>query len=62
MLMLLKQLIMLSSPFRMKLLLLLLDVEEEIAVIEKCCLMLYMFWGVIFMIEIVGLIICYFDC
>ena len=62
MLMLLKQLIMLSSPFRMKLLLLLLDVEEEIAVIEKYCLMLYMFWGVIFMIEIVGLIISYCDC
>ena len=35
MLMLLKQLIMLSSPFRMRLLLLLLNIEEEIAVVEK---------------------------
>ena len=35
---------MLSSSFRTKLLLLLLDVEEEVAMIEKCCLMLYMFW------------------
>ena len=35
MLLLLKQLIMLSSPFRMRLLLLLLDIEEEIAVVEK---------------------------
>ena len=34
---------MLSSPFRTKLLLLLLDVEEEVAVGEECCLMLYMF-------------------
>ena len=35
MLMLLKQLIILSSPFRMKLLFLLLEVEEEIAVVES---------------------------
>ena len=33
MLLLLKQLIMLSSPFRMKLLL--LDVEEEVTVVEE---------------------------
>ena len=32
---------MLSSPFRVKLLFQLLDVEEEIAVVEECCLMLY---------------------
>ena len=37
MLLLLKQLIMLSSPFRVKLLFLLLNVEEEIAVVEECC-------------------------
>ena len=43
MLLLLEQLIMLSSPFKVKLLLLLLDVEEEVAVVEECCLMLYMF-------------------
>ena len=43
MLILLKQLKMLSSPFRVKLLFQLLDVEEEIAVVEECCLMLYMF-------------------
>ena len=35
MLLLLKQLIMLSSPFRVKLLFLLLNVEEEIAVVEE---------------------------
>ena len=35
MLLLLKQLIMLSSPFRVKLLLLLLDVKEEVAVVEE---------------------------
>ena len=35
MLMLLKQLIMLNSPFRMKLLFLLLDIEEEVAVVEE---------------------------
>ena len=35
MLMLLKQLIILSSPFSVKLLLLLLDVEEEVAVVEE---------------------------
>ena len=44
MLLLLKQLIMLSSPFKAKLLLLLLDVKEEVAVVEECCLILYMFW------------------
>ena len=33
---------MLSSPFRMKLLLMLLDVEEEVAVVEECCLRLYL--------------------
>ena len=43
MLLLLKQLIMLSSPFRMKLLLLLLDVEEEVAVVEECYLRVYLF-------------------
>ena len=42
MLLLLKQLIMLSSPFRIKLLLLVLDVEEEIAVVEECCFRLYL--------------------
>ena len=36
MLLLLKQLIMLSSPFRMMLLLLHLDVEGEVAVVEEC--------------------------
>ena len=41
MLPLLKQLIMLNSPLRMKLLLLLLDVEEEIAVVAECCICLY---------------------
>ena len=35
MLLLLKQLKLLSNPFRMKLLLLLLDVEEEVAVVEE---------------------------
>ena len=35
MLLLLKQLKLLCSPFRVKLLFLLLDVEEEIAVVEK---------------------------
>ena len=35
MLLLLKQLIMLSSLFRVKLLLLILDVEEEVAVVEE---------------------------
>ena len=43
MLLLLKQLTMLSSPFRMKLLLMLLDVEEEVAMVEECCLRLYLF-------------------
>ena len=62
MLLLLEQLIMLSSPFKVKLLLLLLDVEEEVAVVEECCLMLYMFGCDFFMNGIVGLIICYFDC
>ena len=37
MLLLLKQLKLLSSPFRVKLLFLLLDIEEEIAVVEECC-------------------------
>ena len=37
MFLLLKQLQLLSSPFRVKLLFLLLDVEEEIAVVEECC-------------------------
>ena len=45
MLLLLKQLIMLSSPFRAKLLLLILDVEEGVAVVEECCLILFMFWA-----------------
>ena len=35
MLLLLKQLIRLSSPFKAKFLLLLLNIEEEIAVVEK---------------------------
>ena len=60
MLLLLKQLIMLSSPFRVKLLFLLLDVEEELAVVEECCLMLYLL-----MCDsrngFADLIICYFD-
>ena len=45
MLLLLKQLIMLSSPFKMKLLLvlMLLDVEEEVAVVEECYLRVYLF-------------------
>ena len=43
MLLLLKQLMMLSNPFRMKLLLLLLDIEEEVAVVEKCYLRVYLF-------------------
>ena len=45
MLLLLKQLIMLSSPFKVKLLLLLLDVEEEVAVVEECYLMLYLIYA-----------------
>ena len=52
---------MLSSPFRMKLLLLLLDVEGEIAVVEECCVRLYLLMCD-FRNGIVGLIICYFDC
>ena len=36
MLLLLKQLMILSSPFRMKLFLLLLDVDEEVSVVEEC--------------------------
>ena len=43
MLLLLKQLKLLSSPLRVKLLLLLLDVEEEIAVVEECCFRLCLF-------------------
>ena len=43
MLLLLKQLMLLSIPFRMKLLLLLLDIEDEVAVVEECCLRLYLF-------------------
>ena len=35
MLLLLKQLMMLSSPLRMKLLLLLLDVEKEVVMVEE---------------------------
>ena len=42
MLLLLKQLMMLSSPFRIKLLLIFLDIEEEIAVVVECCLRLYL--------------------
>ena len=57
MLLLLKQLMMLSSPFRMKLLLLLLDVEEEIAVVEELSQGVFVL-GVIFLNGIVGLIIC----
>ena len=38
MLLLLKQLIMLSSPFRVKLLLLLFDAEDEVAVVEELSL------------------------
>ena len=60
MLMLLKQLKMLSSPFRVKLLFLLLDVEEEIAVVEECCLMLYLLMRD-FRYGFVGLILLYFD-
>ena len=37
MLLLLKQLMLLSNPFRMKLFLLLLDVDKEVAVVEECC-------------------------
>ena len=60
MLLLLKQLIILNSPFRAKRLLLLLDVKEEVAMVEEFCLMLYMFWAwFFFMNEIVGLIIYY---
>ena len=43
MLLLLKQLMMLSSPFRMMLSLLLLDVDEEVAVVAKLCLRAYLF-------------------
>ena len=43
MLLLLKQLKLLSNPFRTKLLLLLLDVEEEVAVVEECYLRVYLF-------------------
>ena len=52
---------MLSCPFRMKLLLLLLDIEEEIAVVEECCVRLYLLMRD-FRNGIIGLIICYFDC
>ena len=51
----------LSSPFRMRLLLLLLDVEKEIAVVEECCLMLYLLMCD-FRNGFADLIICYFDC
>ena len=51
-----------EQSFRAKLLLLLLYVEEKVAVVEECCLMLYMFGHDFFMNGIVGLIICYFDC
>ena len=60
-LLLLKQLIMLSSPFRAKLLLLLLNVEEEVAMVEECCLMLYLIYAW-FRNGFVGLILWYSDC
>ena len=61
MLLLLKQLIMLSSPFRVKLLLLLLDIEEEIAVVEESCFRLCLLMCD-FRNRFIGLMICYFDC
>ena len=61
MLMLLKQLIMLSNTFRVKLLFLLLDVEKEVAVVEECCLRLYLLMRD-FRNGFVGLILCYSDC
>ena len=60
MLLLLKQLIMLSSPFRVKLLFLLLDVEEEIAVVEKYCFRLCLLMCD-FRNGLVDLILCYFE-
>ena len=51
----------LSSPFRMKLLLLLLNVEKGLAVVEECCPRVYLFRRD-FINELVGLILCYFDC
>ena len=60
MLLLLKQLMMLSSPFRMKLFLLLLDIEEEVAVVEECCFRLCLLMCD-FRNGLVDLILCYFD-
>ena len=60
MLLLLKQLMMLSSPFRVKLLLLLLEVEEGIAVVEKYCSRLSLLMCD-FRNGLVELILCYFD-
>ena len=60
MLLLLKQLIMLSSPFRVKLLLLLLNVEEEIAVVDECCFRLCLLMCD-FRNGLVDLILCYFE-
>ena len=58
--MLLKQLKLLSSPLRVKLLLLLLDVEEEIAVVEECCFRLCLLMCD-FRNGLVDLILCYFE-
>ena len=43
MLLMLKQLIILGSPFKVKLLFLFLDVEEEIAMVEEYCFRLCLF-------------------
>ena len=61
MLLLLKQLIMLSSPFRMMLLLLHLNVEGEVAVVEECCFRLSLLMCD-FRNGLVDLILWYFDC
>ena len=61
MLLLLKQIMMLSSPFRVKLLLLILNEEEEVVVVEECCFRLYLFRRNS-RNRFVGLILCYFDC
>ena len=60
MLLLLKQLMLLSTPFRMRLLLLLLDVEEGIAVVDECYLMFYLL-KCDFRNRFADLIKCYFD-
>ena len=60
-LLLLKHLMMWSSPFRIKLLFLFLDVEEEIAMVEEYCFRLCLFMCD-FRNGLVDLILWYFDC